>query len=33
MDSDAVLEFLRCSQAPAPSAPDAPSEPPRADAP
>jgi diguanylate cyclase (GGDEF)-like protein/PAS domain S-box-containing protein len=33
MDSDAVLDFLRSSQAPVPAAPDAPSEPPRADAP
>jgi diguanylate cyclase (GGDEF)-like protein/PAS domain S-box-containing protein len=33
MDSESILDFLRSSQAPLPSAPDAPSEPPRADAP
>jgi EAL domain-containing protein (putative c-di-GMP-specific phosphodiesterase class I) len=33
MDSDTVLDFLRSSQAPVPAAPDAPSEPPRGDAP
>ena len=33
MDSDSVLDFLRSSQAAVPAAPDAPSEPPRADAP
>jgi diguanylate cyclase (GGDEF)-like protein/PAS domain S-box-containing protein len=33
MDSDAVLDFLRSSQGPVPAAPDAPTEPPRADAP
>jgi len=33
MDSDAVLDFLRSSQGTVPTAPDAPTEPPRADAP
>jgi EAL domain-containing protein (putative c-di-GMP-specific phosphodiesterase class I) len=33
MDSESILEFLRSSQAPVPSAPDAQFEPPRADAP
>jgi diguanylate cyclase (GGDEF)-like protein/PAS domain S-box-containing protein len=33
MDSDSVLEFLRSSQGTVPAAPDAPTEPPRADAP